>query len=443
MRSKWIALRFLGTLVTASANWPQFRGPKASGLNATQPLPTQWDVTSGTNIRWKSPVPGLAHSSPVTWENRLYLTTSVKPGEDAALKVGLYGDIESVLEKDPHQWRVLCLDLTNGEVLWNVLGHEAVPRVQRHPKGSHCSSTPATDGQYLVAIFGSEGLFCFDMEGKLRWKKDLGPMDSGFFRSPTAQWGFASSPVLHQDKVIIQCDVQTNSFLAAYQLSDGRELWRTPREDVPTWSTPAIVPSHKGLQVVVNGWHHTGGYQIDDGEEIWKLAGGGDIPVPTPIFGHDLIYLTSAHGRFRPMRAVRTSAEGNITPENPGETNAAIAWAHARKGNYMQTPILVGDLLWGCADHGILTCFDARTGEIQYEERLGRGQGFTASPVSDGRHLYITSELGEVFVVPVNNTFSVVATNSLEETHMATPAIASGQLLFRTRGHVMAVGDPL
>jgi len=387
-------------------------------------------------------VPGLAHSSPVAWGDKLYLATAVKPGQ-AELKVGLYGDIASVDESEPHAWRLLCLDLNDGRILWNTLGLEAVPRVQRHSKATHCNSTPATDGRHIVALFGSEGLFCFDTNGTLLWRKDLGPMDAGYFKVPSAQWGFASSPVLHQGTVIVQCDVQTNSFLMALAVEDGRELWKTPRQDVPSWSTPAIVaaPGEKTF-IAVNGWHQIAGYDVQSGEEIWTLSGGGDIPVPTPLVSlrHGLIYQTSAHGRFRPMRALRIGARGDITPADPGATNAHIAWAHARKGNYMQTPVLVGDYLWGCADNGILTCFAAATGDVQYEERLSAGQGFTASPVSDGRHLYITSELGEVFVVPAANHFSVTATNQLGETALATPAIAQGTLLFRTRGQLVAVG---
>jgi outer membrane protein assembly factor BamB len=435
---------FLFTLVclSAEAHWPQFRGPDARGVDDSVALPLRWNVTTGENVRWKTPLPGLAHSSPIVWDKRIYVTTAVRPG-DTSLKVGLYGDIESVEEKDPHQWRLICLDGRSGEVQWNTLGLEAIPRVQRHPKGSACSSTPATDGKHVVAIFGSEGLFCFDSNGQLLWKKDLGPMDSGYYRSPTAQWGFASSPVIYEGKVVVQCDVQTNSFLAVFDINDGRELWRTRRQDVPTWSTPTIAASGSGAnkQIVVNGWHHTGGYTFDTGQEIWKLDGGGDIPVPAPIVANGLIYLTTAHGRYRPMRAVRTDAQGDITPPDPGQTNTAIVWAHARKGNYMQTPIVVGDLLFGCFDNGVLTCFDARTGKIHYEERLGSGQGFTASPVSDGRHLFVSSEVGEVFVVPTRKTFTVAATNTLNETQMATPAIADGSLLFRTRGHLVAIGN--
>lgn len=424
----------------AVANWPQYRGPSASGVDDSTALPTTWNVTTGENIRWQTPIPGLAHASPIVWGDRVFVATAVKPGK-SELKVGLYGDIDSVNENEVHQWRLLALEKATGKVVWNTLGYEGIPKVKRHTKSSHCNSTPTTDGQHIVAIFGSEGLFCFDMAGKLVWKKDLGPMDAGYFDVPSAQWGFASSPVIHDGKVIVLCDVQKGSFLAAFDLADGRELWRTPRQDVPTWGTPAVVTANGRTQVVVNGWHHIGGYDFATGKELWKLDGGGDIPVPTPIFADGLLFLTSAHGKVRPMRAIRPEASGDITPENPGATNAAIAWAYARQGNYMQTPLAVGGSLYACHDIGVLTCFDTKTGAIRYGERLTKnGEGFTPSPVSDGRHLYFTSELGNVYVVPTDGKFSITATNKMEETVMSTPAISEGLLLFRTREKLVAIG---
>jgi outer membrane protein assembly factor BamB len=427
--------------IPSAAEWPQYRGPDALGLNDQVALPTTWDVTKGDNVRWQAPILGMAHSSPVAWADRIYVATAVAE-RPADLKVGLYGDIAAANDNGPQQWRLLALNAKTGQIIWDTLALEAVPKVQRHTKASHCNSTPATDGKRIVAIFGSEGIFCFDRDGKLIWKRDLGPMDAGYFASPTAQWGFGSSPVISRGKVIVLCDVQKDSYLAAFDLEDGRELWRAPRKDVPTWGTPTIVEAEGIRQIVVNGWHETAGYDFATGRNLWSLDGGGDIPVPTPIFAHGLIYLTSAHGKWRPIRAVRPGAHGNITPADPGQTNDAIAWAHARQGNYMQTPIVVGDLLFACNDVGIVTCFDAKTGAIHYGERLSRtGEGFTASPVSDGRHIYFASELGNVFVVPATTEFSTVAVNALGETCMATPAIHDGMILFRTRNRVVALAQ--
>ena len=424
----------------AHANWPQFRGVQANGVKSDASTVTNWDVSAGQNIRWRSAIPGLAHASPIVWNEHVYIATAVRPGK-ADLKVGLYGDIASANDQVVHQWRLIALDKANGKIVWDKLGHEGTPRVKRHTKASHCNSTPATDGRHIVAIFGSEGLFCFDMNGNLVWKKDLGPMDSGYFQVKSAQWGFASSPIIHEGKVVVLCDVQTNSFLVALDATNGKELWRAPRRDVPTWSTPTIAKAGDETHILVNGWHHTGAYDFATGKEIWRLDGGGDIPVPTPVVAHGFAYFTSGHGRFRPMRAVRLEAKGDITPADPGATNAAISWAHARQGTYMQTPIVVGDQIYACLDNGVLVCFDAKTGAIHHNERIGSGsEGFTASPVSDGRNLYFSSETGNVYVIPANARFSVIATNKLGETCMATPAISDGILLFRTREHVLAIG---
>lgn len=425
----------------ASSQWPQWRGPRASGVNDSTPLPTKWDVETGENVLWRTPVPGMAHASPIVWQDRVYIATAVKPGK-AELKVGLYGSISSATEKEPHQWRLLALDKTSGKILWNQLAHEGVPKQQRHPKASQCNSTPATDGTNIVAIFGSEGLFCFDSSGKLRWRKDLGPMDAGWHQTkPPVQWGFSSSPILQDGLVIVQCDVVSGQYVAAFRVEDGRQVWRTPRQEEGTWSSPTIETGAGRRQVILNGYKHIAGYDLDTGKERWRLSGGGDIPVPTPVVAHGLVFLTSAHGKFRPMRAIRPDAKGDITPPSIDQTNAAIVWTHPRQGSYMQTPIVVGDLLYGCHDTGVLTCFDARTGKIQYSERLAAGsQGFTASPVSDGRNLYFASEMGNVFVVPAGPKFSIAATNNLAEICMTTPAISDGTLFFRTREHVVAIG---
>lgn len=433
-------LLFTCVAATPDTNWPQFRGPNASGVAEGFPAPTSWDVPTGRNVLWSTPIPGLGHASPIVWGDRVYVATSVKPGQ-AALKVGLYGDTDSVVESEQHQWRLLALNKLTGRVDWNALAHEGVPRQRRHTKSSQCNSTPATDGRCLVALFGSEGLFCFDLSGRPRWHKELGPMDAGPYTGPTEQWGFGSSPVIHKGWVIVQCDALSEQYIAAFDLKDGREIWRTARQEVATWCTPTITEVNGRAQILVNGWRHAGGYDFETGKGLWSLSGGGDAPVPTPVVSHALVYLTSAHGKHRPMRAVRLGATGDITPPELAQTNAAIAWVHPREGSYMQTPIVVGELLYGCTDYGLITCFDARTGRLHFSERLkGANQGFTASPVAADGKLYFTGELGRVFVLGVGETYSVLSTNRMEETCMATPAISEGCLFFRTREHLIAVG---
>jgi outer membrane protein assembly factor BamB len=425
----------------ASSNWPSFRGPAACGVAEGHPTPAMWDVEERRNVRWKTPIPGLGHSAPVVWGDRLFVTTAVSGMEQPELKVGLYGDVKPVEDATVHRWKLFCLDRKSGAVLWERTAHEGVPRVKRHPKSTHANSTPATDGKRLVAIFGSEGLFCYDMDGTLAWKKDLGPLDSGWHVSPAAQWGFASSPVIDGNRVIVQGDVQKDSFLAAFDLADGRELWRARRDEVPTWGTPTVHRSAGRAQVIVNGWRHIGGYDLETGRELWRMKGGGDIPVPTPVVAHGLVFIANAHGGAAPLYAVRVDASGDLSLKGDETSNAGVAWSERRNGAYMQTPLVYGDLVYSARDNGTLSCYEARTGRRLYQERVGRG-GFTASPVAADGKLYFAGETGDIAVVQAGPEFKLLATNRMGEVCMATPATAAGTLFFRTKGHVVAIAEP-
>ncbi|MEO6222297.1 MAG: PQQ-binding-like beta-propeller repeat protein, partial [Vicinamibacterales bacterium] len=296
-------------------------------------------------------------------------------------------------------------------------------------------------GTHIVAMLGSEGLFAFDMKGKQLWKVDLGPLDSGFYMVPAAQWEFGSSPIIHDGKVIIQADVQKGSFLGAFDVKTGKELWRTARQDVPTWSTPTIHQVGGRTQVLVNGWRHLGAYDFATGEEIWRLKSvGGDIPVPTPIVGNGMVYLTSAHGAGAPVFAIRDTAKGDITLEPGATANAHIAWSSPRDGAYMISPVLYQGLLYVSKNNGVFAVFDAVTGEKVYQERLGDGTtGFTASLVAADGKVYFTSEDGDVFVVKAGRTYELLSKSPLGDYAMATPAIADGTLYFRTGSAVIAV----
>ncbi len=434
----------------AQGEWPSFRGQNADGIGNATTTPTIWNVKLSENVIWKQPIPGLGHSSPIIWGDRLFITTAVNQRKAGELKVGLYGDPESADDNDVQQWKVFCLNRQSGKVLWEKIAREGVPKLKRHPKATHANCTMATDGKNVVAFFGSEGLYCYDLDGQLRWQKDWGtlrtsPMvynDAPEPRGLALEWGFASSPIIYGNRVFVQCDVLTNGFVAALSLSDGKEIWRTPRDDTATWSTPSICPDGPNPQLIVNGWKHMGGYDLETGAEIWHMSGGGDCPVPTPLIWHGLVFLMSAHGPRSPIYAVRTDAQGDVSLRNGVSTNRYVAWSTARGGSYMQTPLVIGDYLYSCNVDGVLSCFEARTGKLIYKERLGTGgNGFTASPVVSTRKIYFTSERGSVFVVRPGANFSVLATNELNEVCMATPAISDGVIFFRTQAHVVAVGD--
>src|SRR5688500_4865868 len=294
-------------------DWPQFRGISAGGVAEGFSLPTTWDTTKDTNVAWKTPVPGLGLSSPVVWGDEVFISTSISGQKDAGLKVGLYGNVEPVQDDTEHEWRVYALDKKSGKIKWEKSVLKAVPKIKRHTKASHANSTLATDGERLIAFFGSEGLYAYDLKGKLLWKKDLGVLDAGWFTAPQKQWETGSSPVLYDGKVIIQADVQKDSFLAVFDARTGKEIWRVARSDVPTWGSPTIAQVNGQTQILVNGFRHAGAYDFKTGKEIWKLSANGDIPVPTPVVSDGLIFITNAHGPMSPVYAIKATATGDIT----------------------------------------------------------------------------------------------------------------------------------
>ena len=438
--STGLALLLAAAAATSqSTDWPSFRGAFARGVADGHPMPTEWDVESGKNIKWKTAIPGLAHSSPVIAGDRVYLTTAVRDGE-SELVVGLYGSIAPVEDEGPHEFQVLCLDAKTGTVLWSKTAWQGVPAIKRHPKGSHAASTPATDGEHVVAFWGTEGLYCYDKDGELLWNVDFGVLDAGYFAAPKAQWGFASSPVIYEGRVYVQCDVQGESFVAALDVKTGEEVWRTARDEVPTWGTPTVHVTPQRRQLILNGYQHLGGYDLDTGKELWKVAEkGGDIPVPTAVVAHELAFLTNAHGRMSPILAISTAAEGDVPMDATASDH--MAWSQRGGGNYMQTPLVYGDELYCCKDMGVLTCFDARTGEQHYKKRIEGGVGFTASGVAADGKLYFTSEPGDIFVLEAGTTFKRLAINEMGETCMATPAISAGTLFIRARHHLFAIAE--
>ena len=422
-------------------NWPQFRGVNAGGIAHNQDLPRTWDVTTGANLLWKTSIPGLGHSSPVVWGDKVFVTTAIGEGKEAYLKVGRYGESPDNPEKFVHHYKVYCLDTSTGKIAWERTAHSGIPQVARHVKSSHANSTPATDGSRLVVFFGSQGLFCYDLDGKLLWKKDLGYLDAGAFDIPEIQWGFGSSPVIHEDRIIVQCDVNNQSFIAALDLASGREIWKTLRDETPGWGTPTIDTSQDYTQILVNGYKHIGGYNLETGKEIWWMRGGGDIPCTTPVLGHGLVFITNAHGRMRPIYAVRLDAKGDISL-NRGETsNEFIPWSYPRRGSYQPTPLVYGDYLFVGDNGGILTCYEAKTGKEMYREKIGGDLGsYSASPVAADGSMYFSDEYGNIHIIKASPRYEHLGKIEMGETLMASPAIAGKTLFIRARRHLFAVG---
>ncbi len=421
-------------------NWPSFRGQFANGIFDNSNIPFEWNLEKNQNIKWKTPIPGLGHSCPVIWNDYLFVTTAISENETEYLKVGLYGNIDPVEDSTVHQFKVFCLNKNSGEILWERLAHEGVPRTKRHTKASHANPTPATDGKYLLAFFGSDGLYCYDFEGNLLWSKDLGKLNAGPYTDPDVEWGFASSPIIHKNRVIVQCDFLGDSFLASFDIKTGEELWRSSRDEISSWCTPTVIEVDGKDQIIVNGYKHIGAYDLETGKEIWWMKGGGDAPVPTPVFAHDLIFINSAHGRMSPIYAIKPDAIGDITLSEDETSNEYIVWSIKRGGAYMTSPLIYGDYLYNLKNNGLLSCFNARTGELMYKEAIKPSGGISASGVASDGKLFFTSEMGEVFVVKAGPVYELLSKNPLGDICMSTPAIAKGAMYFRTQHSVIAVG---
>jgi outer membrane protein assembly factor BamB len=424
--------------VLYNQQWPGFRGPYGCGFVENVTTPVFWSADSIKSIKWKTPIPGLSHSSPVIWDNYLFVTTASNNRNSESLKVGLYGDIDEAIDSTEHEFNVYCLDKHTGKILWERLAYKGIPKSKRHIKASQANCTPATDGNYLVVLFGSEGLYCYDFRGNLIWKKDMGLLNPGYFSKPGIEWGYSSSPVIYKDKIILQCDIPKTPFITALDLATGSEIWKTSRGDeVDTYCTPAIYSKNGKTQVIANGCMHICGYEFETGKEIWKLSNAGDIPTPSPVIANDLIYLNSAHGKFSPIFAVRPDAKGDITLALDSTRNKYIPWSIKRGGAYMQTPLIYSGYLYNLQVNGQLTCFDALTGEVKYKETLK--EAFTASGIAADGKLYFSSEEGNVYVVKAGPEFKLLAKNALKDICMATPAISGNTIYFRTRHFLMAV----
>lgn len=418
--------------------WPGFRGPWGNGFIENAKTATTWNAENGEHITWKTAIPGLGHSSPVIWDNYLFVTTAVNTVNSESLKVGLYGDINEANDSAVHEFKVYCLDKNSGEIIWERLAHKGIPKSKRHTKASQANCTPATDGKYLIVHFGSEGLYCYDFKGNLVWKKDMGLLNPGWATSPGIEWGYSSSPVIFRNKIILQCDIPKTPFITALDLATGNEIWRTSRGDeAQTYCTPGIYSKGGKTMVIANGYMHICGYEFETGKEIWKLSNGGDIPTPTPVIANDLIYLNSAHGKYSPIFAVRPNALGDITLAPDSTRNQFIAWSVKRGGAYMQTPLVYKGYLYNLQVNGQLTCYDALTGEVKYKESLK--EAFTASGIAANGILYFSSEDGNIYVIQTGPEFKVLAKNPLKDVCMATPAISGNTLYFRTRHYVIAV----
>jgi outer membrane protein assembly factor BamB len=434
-RALALTLALSSVIPLEAGNWPQWRGPDGRGVSDERSVPLEWSAE--THIAWKAPIPGQGHSQPIVWGDHIFLTAAIEgdvvPGAKAVThldegKEFLHPD--SVGAERKHTLKVVALESRTGRIRWERTAWEGTPFDNRHKRSSYAAPTPVTDGKLVYAWFGSEGLYAFDFTGALAWKRSLGGVR-------TLGMGTGTSPVLHRDLLILQCDEDggDKSFIVALDRKNGREVWRAPRKVQVSWSTPVVVKAPSGREeLVTSGTELIVAYDPRTGRELWRTAGVQSNAIPSPVFGHGLVILSAGYPAKKVI-AVRLGGSGDLTG------TAQIAWTYDKGTAYVPSPILVGDYVYLMTDSGIMTCLDAKTGEVRYEGgRPPNPARFMASMVAVGDVILQTSDAGDVYVIRAGPKHEVIRTNSIGEPVFASPAIANGRIYLRGTTHLYAIG---
>jgi outer membrane protein assembly factor BamB len=444
--------------------WNQFRGPAGAGILDTATLPTTWSATA--NIVWNAEVKGRGWSSPIAWNDRVYLTSAISSGAFKAPSTGIFGndyaadlasqglsddeitkrvvsrDIELTGESGDIRYMVYAFDAATGKQEWEHEAHRGEPFGGRHRKNTYASETPATDGERLYAYFGNVGLFAYSLDGKPLWNTRFDPQPMYL------DFGTASSPVVDAGRVFVLHDNDGESFAAAVDAKTGGILWRVKR-DLPAgratsgWSTPFIWKHEGRTELVIIGRQHAVGYAPDTGAELWRLGGLTGQSTPSPVAAGGLLYLaTGSQGENnRPVFAVRAGASGDISLARGAEQNAFVAWFHPRASAYTSSPLVYRGRMYVVNDNGILTVFDAASGKEIYKARAGgSGNTFSASPWAADGKVYLLSEDGDTFVIEAGDRYVEAAKNSLGEMSLASPALGPGTIFLRTQTRLLRIG---
>src|SRR5262245_588966 len=418
------------------SNWPQWRGQQSSGVSEEKNLPTEWGP--GKNIIWKTAIPGRGHSSPIVWNNRIFLTTSIEgeivPGAKAVRHVRrgeTWVHPDSVAGDRKHTLKVLCLDRDSGKILWERVAFEGTVLDDRHRKNSYASSTPVTDGKFVYAFFEAEGLYCYDFDGKLIWKTSVGKIAK-------MGMGPGTSPALHENLLFLQCDMEDGgpdiSFIAAVDKRTGKEVWRVKRDHRKTHATPLVVRAGDRVELIASGAETVISYDPSTGKELWRCDRVKGWAIPSAVAGHDMVFVSAGFPSKRVI-GIKLSGSGYLT----GKSN--VVWSYDKGSAYVTSPILYGDYIYLVSDKGILTCIEARTGEIKYEGgRVPTPASFSASAVAFDGKIFLTSEDGDTFVIKAGPAHEVIRTNSIGEVVLASPAISQGRIFIRGDKHLYCIG---
>ncbi len=443
----------LASSYAAAQDWPQFRGPHGNGVAESAAPPLDWGTEQ--RLKWKTKVPGVGWSQPIVAGERVLLTTAVsdaqeKPspdkngpgiggfnfgGGDAGKSAG------GLFDLDPpdavYRWQVMCLDANSGEVVWTQTAREGRPTIHIHPNNTYASETPVTDGERVIALFGMTGVYCYDLDGKPLWNKELAAYPTQF------GWGTGGSPLLWEDRLFVLCDNDQESFLAALDKRTGDEVWRVVRDEKSNWSTPYLWKNRVRTELVTAGGGMMRSYDPLTGELLWEMKGQGRTSI-TPVGSEELLYVDSADrlmGIRGRIHAIRAGAKGDISLTRKENTSEFVAWSAKLSASHLASPLLLGNRLYVLEQSAIVHCYDAATGEEIERQRLPGASGFVASPLAAAGRIYCLDQEGKTLVLQPGTPLQVLATNKLDEMCWSTPAVAGNRLLLRGVEHLYCVGE--
>ena len=433
-----VALAVTAAVAQESADqdrfWPQWRGPLGTGVAPHAEPPVEWGES--TNVRWKVEIPGRGSSTPVIWGDRLFLLTAVPTGEEAGSRGGFFTRMRrrfvgAAPATHVQRFLILAIDRRDGRVIWERLALEELPHEGTHQTGTWASPSAVTDGEVVCAFFGSRGLYCYDLDGGPLWETDLGDMRirMGF--------GEGASPTLYRELLIVLWDHEGDSFIVAFDKRTGRERWRTPRDEMTSWTSPLVVEHEGGAQVVTSATDAVRGYDVATGRLLWQDEGVTLNAIPSPVAADGLVFVTSGFRGSRLAAIDLSVARGDI------RGSGAVVWSVDRDTPYVPSPLLHDGLLYVLkSNSGVLTTFDARTGRRRYgPERLPGVRNVYASPVAADGRLYVTSREGTTLVLRAGPTFEVLATNTLDDGFDASPAIVDGEIYLRGRRYLYCIAE--
>ena len=418
---------------------PRFRGVDGTAVYADdERLPTVWSRSK--NVVWSTDVPGLGWACPIVWGDKVFIASvvadrddNIKPSKGLYLGKGVRDPAKGI-----HHWMVYCYDLKSGKEIWNHEAHVGEPKVPRHPKSSYAAETPVTDGQRLYVLFGDLGLYCYDLDGKQLWKRDIAPQKT------LMDYGAASSPVVHDGQVFVVYDNFGPSWIASFDTETGKENWRTARDETHSWATPLIWKNDERTEIVVNGRKRNRSYDLN-GKLLWEFDGKmSGLVIPSPFVAHGMCYIASGYvgDSHRPTFAIKPGASGDITPDGDFDDSEFIQWYKPTASAYNTTQVVYGDYLYTVYDQGFITCHNAKNGELVYRKRrFSPGGSFTASPWAYNGMIFCLSEDGLTYVVKAGPKYKLLGTNRLKELTIACPAVADGKLLIRTASKLYCISQ--